>query len=206
MIMPNKAMQRPRIHSVILSGFSGRAADGWRYVEGTKVRSKGVLRLFGVMTLIAAVTGWSAAPSAAAPAAALALDELESRVAKDGSLTFRSWNGKLIGMDSDTEITFLPNRVVHMTEYGYTPISYKGTYSVDAKGEVKAKFNRFNHEWPVMLVQKDSASLLLSAKSGPEFVMGNRGGTYIPGGKGSYWPFRPVSPKEEAEIRQRIGK
>jgi hypothetical protein len=29
-IVPNKAMQRARIHSVILSGFSGRAADGWR--------------------------------------------------------------------------------------------------------------------------------------------------------------------------------
>jgi len=170
------------------------------------VRSKSALRLFGVMTLIAAVIAWSAAPIAAAPAAAPALDELESRVAKDGSLTFRSWNGKLIGMDNDTEITFLPNRVVHMTEYGYTPISYKGTDSVDAKGEVKAKFNGFNHEWPVMLVQKDSASLLLSAKSGPGFVMGNRGGAYIPGGKGSYWPFRPVSSTEEAEIRQRIGK
>jgi hypothetical protein len=41
-------------------------------------------------------------------------DEIRNR----GSLTFRSWNGKWIGMDADTDLTFLPDGVIHMVEYG----------------------------------------------------------------------------------------
>lgn len=140
------------------------------------------------------------------PSVTTAINELESRVARDGSFTFRSWEGKSVGMDSDTELTFLPNQTVHMTEYGYVVTGYKGIYRINSKGEVTAKFDDFKHEWPIMLLQKDSISLLLRPKNGLDFVMGNRGGATILGGKGSYWPFRPVSASEETEIRRRIGK
>ena len=141
--------------------------------------------LLGMAALAAATAGWSAEQTA--------VEELESRIAKHGSVTFRSWNGQHLGMDSDTDIIFMPNRIVHMTEYGYVSGDYKGIYRVDRNGEVNAKFTGYNHEWPVMLLRKDSVSLLLDARSGSGFVMGNGGGAYIPAGKGGYWPFRPVS-------------
>lgn len=109
-------------------------------------------------------------------------------------------------MDSDTELTFLTNQTIYMTEYGYVITGYKGMYRINSKGEVTAKFDDFKHEWPIMLLQKDSISLLLRPKNGLDFVMGNSGGATIPGGKGSYWPFRPVSASEETEIRRRISK
>jgi hypothetical protein len=40
------------------------------------------------------------------------------RIKLIGSITFRSWGGKWIGTDCDTEITFLAGHEVIMTEYG----------------------------------------------------------------------------------------
>ena len=133
--------------------------------------------------------------------------DLNDRIAKDGLITFRSWSGKLLRMDSDTEITFLPEQRVHMTEYGYVVNSYEGSYGIDASGEVTAKFEGFRHEWPVMLLQQDSTSLLLRPKDARiSFVMGNRGGATIPGDQGSYWPFRPIPAQEQADVKRRLKK
>lgn len=166
------------------------------------------LSCFASLTILLTALAGCDSPLATStePSVTRAINELESRVARDGSFTFRSWEGKSIGMDSDTELTFLPNHTVHVTEYGYVVTGYKGMYRIDSKGEVTAKFDDFKHEWPIMLLQKDSISLLLRPKNGLDFVMGNRGGATIPGGKGSYWSFRPVSASEETEIRRRISK
>jgi hypothetical protein len=149
-------------------------------------------------------------PTTSAPGSAnrpTVVSDLNDRIAKDGLLTFRSWSGKLLRTDSDTEITFLPEQRVHMTEYGFVVNSYDGSYRIDASGEVTAKFEDFRHEWPVMLLQKDSTSLLLRPKD-PKvgFVMGNRGGATVLGDQGSYWPFRPISVQEQADVRQRLKK
>lgn len=167
--------------------------------------NRALLGSFVILLVVLAVCNSTSAASTE-PSVTTTIAELESRIARAGSVTFRSWEGKLIGMDSDTEITFFPNQTAHMTEYGYVVTSYMGTYHINPKGEVMAKFDDFNHEWPIMLLQKDSISLLLRPKKGQDFVMGNRGGATIPSDKGSYWPFRPVSAREEAEIRKRIGK
>jgi len=143
--------------------------------------------------------------SANPPAAGVS--NFNDRIAKDGLLTFRSWSGKLLRTDSDTEITFLPEQRVHMTEYGYVVNSYDGSYRIDASGEIMTKFEDFRHEWPVMLLQQDSTSLLLRPKD-PKvgFVMGNRGGATILGDQGSYWPFRPISEQEQVEVKQELKK
>jgi hypothetical protein len=123
---------------------------------------------------------------------------------KEGLLTFRSWNGKLFGKDSDTDITFLPEHRVRMIEYGYVMNSYEGTYLLHANGEVTTKFNGFGHEWPVMILQQDSVSLLLRPKDPTTgFQMGHRAGATILGDQGTYWPFRPVSTSEKSDIKQR---
>jgi hypothetical protein len=136
--------------------------------------------------------------------AVAALNEL---ITKNGLVTFRAWNGKRVGMDADTEITFLPEQRVHMTEYGYGVYSYEGSYRIDANGEVTSKFEGFGHEWPVMLLQQDSTSLLLRPKDPKTgFVMGNRGGAVIQGGRGTYWPFRPIPAQEQANVKLRLKK
>lgn len=124
-----------------------------------------------VILLTASACCDSSLATSTEPSVTTAINELESRVARDGSFTFRSWEGKSIGMDSDTEITFLPNQTVHMTEYGYVVTGYKGMYRINSKGEVTAKFDDFKHEWPIMLLQKDSISLLLRPKDSLDFVM-----------------------------------
>ena len=105
-------------------------------------------------------------------------------------------------MDGDTDLMFLPGGVAHMFEYGFAVSEYPGTYSVNAKGEVNTRFPTFGHPWPVMTLSRDATSLLLRPTgAGNGFMMGNRGGATILGGRGSYWPFRPVTLAEEMEMR-----
>lgn len=129
-------------------------------------------------------------------------DEIRRR----GSLTFRSWNGRWIGMDGDTDLTFLPGGLVHMTEYGAGVTGYRGTYTVTPTGDVTANFPTFGQPWTAMSVRRDTVSLLLVPVEGNDrFVMGNRGGATLTAGQGSYWPFRPISLAEEGRLRARIA-
>ena len=129
---------------------------------------------------------------------------LKDLIAKKGSITFRSWSGKLLETDSDTDITFLSDQRVRVIEYGYVVNSYEGSYVIEKNGEVTVKIKGFGHEWPVMLLKQDSTSFLLRPKDPKiDFVMGNRGGATIPDDQGTYWPFRPISAGERSVIKQR---
>jgi len=144
------------------------------------------------------------APGPAAPASA---SDLAALIAKQGSVTFRSFGGKWVGMDGDTDLTFLPNGAVHMFEYGIGVTGYRGTYAIDPGGNITLQLSTFPEAWPVMSMQKDATSLLLvPARNGNDFVMGNRGGVTFAPGQGTYWPFRPLGPAEEAEVRESIKK
>jgi len=46
--------------------------------------------------------------------------------------------------------------------------------------------------------------LLRPADAAEGFVMGTRGGAYVPGDKGSYWPFRMLTSNEEKEVLKMI--
>ncbi len=159
------------------------------------------LPVAGGLVLIAIY--WTDGMGSAAPATA---DDLTELIAARGSVTFRSWGGKWIGTDCDTDITFLPNQVAYMIEYGVGVKSYKATYSVDSTGQVTLRLKDFGHKWPVMILDLDAVSLRLRPTRGGGLVMGNRGGATVIGGQGSYWPFRPISPNEEAVIRERWAK
>ncbi len=152
-----------------------------------------------VIFLVTLVVCSPALATSTEPSVTAAITELENRVTRDGSVTFRSFEGKWVGTDIDTEITFLPNRVAHVMEYGYVRTGYKGTYSINSKGEVTASFHNTKREWPVMLLQKDSISLLLRPKGSPDCLIGDSGCVTIPGGIGNYWPFRPVSISERGK-------
>ena len=144
-------------------------------------------------------------PTTASPAIARA--QLRDRIAAAGSVTFRSWDGKWIGLDSDTEITFLPDQAIHMTEYGDGVSHFKGRSRIDPSGQITLLWEDFGHEWPVMILERDATSLRLRPSDSDQgFVMGDRSGATLQSGQGSYWPFRPVTAKEEAQIREEIGK
>ena len=141
------------------------------------------------------------------PAEAASTSDLRALIASTGSVTFRSFGGRWIGMDGDTDLTFFEDGSLHMFEYGVGVTGYPGTYKIDAAGNVLVQLPTFNHGWPMMSLLKDAASLLLLPKqSGNDFVMGNRGGATFAGGQGSYWPFRPLNAKEQAFVLERIGK
>jgi len=108
-------------------------------------------------------------------------------------------------MDSDTEITFFPNSAVPMFEWGYTLASYSGRYEIQPSGRITIQLKGFKGPWPEMLLVRDGTSLLLRpADPSRGLVMGTRGGAYIPGEKGSYWPFRMLTAKEEKEVQKMI--
>lgn len=131
--------------------------------------------------------------------------DLDQLISSQGSVTFRSFNGKWIGMDCDTDLTFLPNGSIHMFEYGFAVSGYRGTYTMNSVGQVTVQLPTFRGPWPLMLMQKDSTSLLLMpAQNVNGIVMGNRGGATVVGGKGEYWPFRPVDATQEAYVRDRM--
>lgn len=134
---------------------------------------------------------------------------LDAAIARDGSITFRSWDGEWQGRDADTDIIFRPGGKVFMVEYGVGVQAYRGTYIVDASGETTVRMPGFEKEsettWPVMLLQKDSQSLLLVAKgSSDDFVMGTRGGATIGRNQWTYWPFRPIPHEAEGKMLQKL--
>jgi hypothetical protein len=142
-----------------------------------------------------------------APATYASATDLDALIAKQGSVTFRSFDGKWIGRDGDTDLTFLPKAAVHMFEYGVGVSGYHGTYAIDPRGNITLQLPTFGHAWPVMLLQRDATSLLLvPAQNGNGLVMGNRGGATFAPGQRTYWPFRPLDAAEEVQVRQRIKK
>jgi len=166
------------------------------------------IRLWATVLLVGAfMAGCDAGGGSAVSNPGSPVSELHDRIQQNGSVTFRSWNGKWIGTDCDTEITLLPDQVAYMHEHGYSVSGYRGTYEIEPDGQVTIDFSGYGHEWPVMLLQRDSTSLLLKRKdSDPNFIMGNRGGASVSSGQGTYWPFRPVSSDDEARIREDVRK
>lgn len=130
----------------------------------------------------------------AQPAVAVSGAVFKQLVAQRGSITFRSWEGKWIGTDCDTDLKFQPGGTVILTEYRYAVDHYRGTYDIDAKGVVTVKLSKYASSWPVMLAQRDPSSLLLQPVSGQQgFSLGGGAGATISSGQGNYWPFRTFS-------------
>src|SRR5437667_1903433 len=133
--------------------------------------------------------------------------EFQGHIQRNGAITFRSWSGKALRMDSDTEMTFFPKNVVHMFEWGFTLASYSGGYEVQPDGRIAVQLRDFRQQWPEMLLDRDVTSLLLRpADAAQGFVMGTRSGAYVSGDRGSYWPFRMLTGNDEKEVQKMIGE
>ena len=119
--------------------------------------------------------------------------------------TFVSRAGDLGGMDSDSEISFSDDGRVSMTEYGYAPVEYSGTYSMDEHGTITAKFEKYQGQWPQMMFRKvDGRILLFRSDDATGLEFGGRGGAVETAEMKPFWPFGLTElswerPKPEAE-------
>jgi hypothetical protein len=129
--------------------------------------------------------------------------DLNEFVTERGSLTFRSYDGKCIGSDCDTEITFMPDQVAYLVGFNDDVAGYKCTYTIDSKGQVRLQFLNSPYEWLVMVLRRDATSLLLRPCGWREGVFTSRAERSR---RGKYWPFRPVSEDEETRTREELNR
>jgi hypothetical protein len=118
--------------------------------------------------------------------------DLQTLIAQQGSLTFRSWDGQWIGTDVDTDVTFLPAGDVYVVRYGDAVSAHRGTYDMRSDGTVTLKLPPPASAWPALSLRRDARSLLLTPKQGQE--------------EAGSWPFRPVTAADEAAVRRRIAE
>ena len=137
-----------------------------------------------------------------------AVSAFQNYIQSKGSITFRSWNGKALRMDSDTELVFFQNSSVYMLEWGITLTRYSGTYQVQPNGQIKIQLINFERkDWPDMVLESDLDSLLLRPVNPNQgFVMGNRGGATLFKKHGSYWPFRMLTGDEEKKVLEMVER
>jgi hypothetical protein len=141
-----------------------------------------LMLLAGCQTVITSV----ASKRAENPAA---VTEFESRIAKSGSVTFRSWSGRALRSDNDTELTFLLNNAVHMFQWGLALRSFTGTYALEPGGRVTLEFKGYEKKWPHMVLDQALGSLELE----PEEPQKND--EWL-----GYWTFRMLAGDDEENV------
>ena len=123
--------------------------------------------------------------------------EFRQHLADNGSITFRSFNGKAYRMDCDLEMTFFPDGSAHVFDYGLSLEGHTGSYRVEPEGRITAEFTRFSDGHMAMILQRDTNSLLLKpADHHTRYVMGND--------PNEFWPFRPIDGDDEREVLRRV--
>ena len=129
-----------------------------------KTEAKEIIRLNDVYSSVHGEVGWSA--------------------------KFVSRAGDFGGMDSDSEISFSDDGRVSMTEYGYAPVEYSGTYLMDEHGTITAKFEKYQGQWPKMMFRKVHGRILLfRSDDAAGLELGGRGGAVETAEMRPFWPF-----------------
>lgn len=114
------------------------------------------------------------------------LTEFHELLAKKVKVVFRSWNGKWIGTDCDTDVIFRPAEVVEVVEYRDAIARYEGKYSLDDDGVASLWFEGLSEPWLALVLERDSKSFLLRLNDSKQgLVNGYRRWD-------GYWPFRAI--------------
>ena len=122
---------------------------------------------------------------------------LDLLLSKQKEVTFVSRAGKMYGMDSDTELTFLPGRKVHLTEYGFAVADFEGVFTTDAEGSISLQLEKRRFPWPLMVLQFAKGEYYLHTKAGAAgFVMGNRAGATESSDMKPFWPFKLMAERK----------
>ena len=121
---------------------------------------------------------------------------LDEGIRAQGSVIFRSWNGRWRGTDIDTDIQFLPANKVKVIEYGEGVETYRGTYRLSEDGDVTVSLEGYRGSCPAMVLRRDARSFFLLPKN-PEAKPAIRDRfTVLSEISPGFWPFRHI-PKQE---------
>ncbi|MCP5537318.1 MAG: hypothetical protein H7A51_13940 [Akkermansiaceae bacterium] len=139
---------------------------------------------------------------------ALRIEDVRKVMAKSEgwTTTFVSRGGEYAGMDSDSSITFFDDGKVSMVECGVAPVTYNGTYTIDADGVITLKLKTYPGSWPQMIIRDDSGKILLHRLDGAiGLEFGGRGGAVETPEMKPFWPFGLSSvlwpePNEEDDV------
>ena len=105
--------------------------------------------------------------------------------------TFVSRGGRMYGMDSDAQITFVDSQRVEVTECGYSIETYKGSFFVDASGAIHVTLRGYPAKWPRMYLYQDAkGAFLFPTGQNSSFRVGGHAGAVTSSTRAPYWPFR----------------
>ncbi len=127
-------------------------------------------------------------------------DALSRLFDESPDLVFRSFNGKWIGSDNDTEFVFRPDGRVTLVEYDVALFKYEGEYKIDQQGELVIKMYDYEFGPPNLLLRNDGVSLfLIPSHGGLDFSEDSDPPEEVIAQIGRYWPFRAVQRDEPIE-------
>jgi hypothetical protein len=142
--------------------------------------------------------------SMSAPASA-PVSAVEARLEQRGSVSFRSFDGQALALDSDTEITLYRDRSAHMFEHGFRDRHYRGRYTLAPDGRLAVTFHELRRPWPVMHLREEGGRLRLHPESlDAGAPLGNREAAAMPRGGRGFWPFAMLSGEDERQLLRRI--
>src|SRR4051794_32968545 len=138
------------------------------------------------------------------PAPTSGAREFQQLIADHGSATFRAWNGKRVGGDSDAELTFFPDGSAHLFDWGLSAQSLFGNYHVHPDGCVVVWIEDYRSEWPVMVVHRDPDALRLRPLNPPVDYREETRATISDPHRESYWNFRLLMGDDENQVLKMI--
>jgi hypothetical protein len=150
-------------------------------------------RLIALLPVVSVFSGCTATrPASPAQTSHLNRAEVLSHISSQpAGVTFVSRNGRMYGVDSDARITLTKNNQTEVTEFGYAPQTYNGTYSLDASGAICLSLRHYPAKWPSMYLYTDKRGAILHpADQDASFRMGDRAGAVTSSEMAPYWPFR----------------
>jgi len=111
--------------------------------------------------------------------------------------TFISRGGKFHGLDSDGELSFISPTEIKVTEYGYAPTTYTGTYAIAEEGTIHVRLDNYPASWPPMhLISRGPKTMLMPVTGNAAFDLGGRAGGVEIHDMEQYWPFVHVYSKD----------
>lgn len=127
---------------------------------------------------------------------------IAKRIESHGRAVFVSRSGEMMGMDSDSIISFEADGKLVLEEFGFVHKGYGGKYNVSKHGTLIPDLDNYGHDWPFMRLYKQNTDYFLAPafQSENRFIFGNRGGSVTSSEFPSFWPFKLTEKKTEPHI------
>jgi hypothetical protein len=163
-------------------------------------------KLLAIISLLALLCAGCASPAQRAPATSSELGAADLRHAIDanGSATFRTHNGQLVGGDSDAELTLFRDGSAYLFDWGFAPDTFTGNYHIHPDGCVVIWLKDYRGEWPVMVSHRDADALRLRPLNPPVDFPEETREAIADLQRSSFWNFRQLTGDEERNVLKNI--